>query len=380
MATATTMPEPAALAVQDRALRAIAVLRLVVLVNAVAINVYRFENFRTPALGAVALVVLVGWTGIAIWAYDAPHRRTPWLLVADLAVAVGMVLASPLFKSEHLRATVPGFWVMGALFAWAIVWRVWGGLVAALALAIADFAVREVYTQANYGNTFLLLIGGPIVGYLCAQLYWSAAERDRAERAAAAAAERTRLARAVHDGVLQVLALVQRRGAETGGDLAELGRLAGEQEVALRTLIRRQDSVSEASRDTTADLMAALQALESQPSPRTSVSGPSSAVVLPGEVVEEVAAVVGQCLSNVRHHVGAEAPAWVLVEDLGETVVVSVRDEGPGIPEGRLEEARAEGRLGVSESIRGRLRDLGGAAELSTGSWGTEWELTVTRR
>ena len=30
------------------------------------------------------------------------------------------------------------------------------------------------------------------------------------------------------------------------------------------------------------------------------------------------------------------APAWVLVEDLGESVVVTVRDEGPGIPDGRV--------------------------------------------
>ena len=53
-----------------------------------------------------------------------------------------------------------------------------------------------------------------------------------------AAAERARLARVVHDGVLQVLALVQRRGAEIGGEATELARLAGEQEAALRTLIR----------------------------------------------------------------------------------------------------------------------------------------------
>ena len=59
---------------------------------------------------------------------------------------------------------------------------------------------------------------------------------------------------------------------------------------------------------------------------------------------------------------------------------LSIRDEGPGIPAGRLEQAETEGRLGVSESIRGRVADLGGSVELATGSYGTEWEVTVPRR
>lgn len=41
----------------------------------------------------------------------------------------------------------------------------------------------------------------------------------------------------LHDSVLQVLALVQRRGTEVGGEAAAIGRLAGEQEAALRALI-----------------------------------------------------------------------------------------------------------------------------------------------
>jgi signal transduction histidine kinase len=43
-----------------------------------------------------------------------------------------------------------------------------------------------------------------------------------------------------------------------------------------------------------------------------------------------------------------------------------------------LEAARTEGRLGVSESICGRIADLGGTAVLHTGPGdGTEWELSV---
>ena len=85
-------------------------------------------------------------------------------------------------------------------------------------------------------------------------------------------------------------------------------------------------------------------------------------------------------LSNVRHHVGQDAEAWVLLEDLGDRWVVSVRDDGPGIPEGRLEASAGEGRLGVRQSIVGRLQDLGGTATVhSAPGQGTEWELSVPR-
>ena len=69
----------------------------------------------------------------------------------------------------------------------------------------------------------------------------------------------------------------------------------------------------------------------------------------------------------------------MLLEAFPDRVEVSVRDEGPGIPEGRLGAAAAEGRLGVAESIRGRIADLGGTAGLHTGPGGTEWELSVPR-
>jgi signal transduction histidine kinase len=206
--------------------------------------------------------------------------------------------------------------------------------------------------------------------------------RDLAHAEAAAAAERARLARVVHDGVLQVLALVQRRGAELGGETAELGRLAGEQEQALRLLIRSQDAVaavpgSAGHPAATADLAAALGALGVRP--HTEVALPAGAVTLPAPVVTEVAAAVRACLDNVSRHVGEDAPAWVLLEDLGDRVEVSVRDEGPGIEDGRLQAAAAQGRLGVKESICGRIEDLGGTCALDTGPFGTEWVFVVPR-
>ncbi|MEV7428786.1 DUF5931 domain-containing protein [Nocardioides sp. NPDC092400] len=368
------------MAVEDRLFRALAVLRGVTLANAVVLNLYRAENFQRPAGGVACVLVMAAWTAFAVWAYAAPRRRTVVLLAADLAVAVALLAATPLVKGDGFNATVPGFWVAGALLAWAVRYRWVGGLVAAAVLVAADVLVREELTQSNYGNVFLLLIGGPIVGFMCGSLQEMAAERDRAERSAAAAAERARLARAVHDGVLQVLSLVQRRGAELGGEAAELARLAGEQESRLRTLIRTQErTTDEAAGGSGAgavlDLAAELGRLESRA--QVTVAAPATPVELPRDVVQELCAVVGACLDNVANHVGAQAPAWVLLEAFPDRVELSVRDEGPGIPEGRLERAAAEGRLGVSESIRGRVADLGGTATLSTGSFGTEWELVV---
>ena len=69
----------------------------------------------------------------------------------------------------------------------------------------------------------------------------------------------------------------------------------------------------------------------------------------------------------------------MLLESLPDEVSVAVRDDGPGIPDGRLAEAYAAGRLGVSGSVVGRLQDLGGRADVATGSWGTEWTLTLPR-
>jgi len=70
----------------------------------------------------------------------------------------------------------------------------------------------------------------------------------------------------------------------------------------------------------------------------------------------------------------------MLLEDEGSAITLTLRDDGPGIPVGRLEQAAAQGRLGVAQSIRGRLIDLGGAATIaSTPGQGTEVELRVPR-
>jgi signal transduction histidine kinase len=350
--------------------------RVVVTVNMVGLNAYRRDSYAHPDLALAVVLALVLWTGVAIWLYSRRSRRTPALLVADLLIAVAAIAVTPWLKSEGFQATLPGFWVMGALLAWAIHWHWKGGLVAAVVLSLADLLPRQAVDQGNYGNVFLVLIGGPIVGFMCESLQRMARERDAAERAAAAAEERTRLARAVHDGLLQVLAMVQRQGAATGGEWAELGRLAGEQERGLRSLIRQQDTVPTRSGGQV-DLAGALEAMATAHPVRVEVATPGGAVLVDEHVATETVAAVKACLDNVLAHVGPAATAWILAEAAPDAITVSVRDDGPGMAAGRLEQAEAQGRLGVTSSIRGRIEDLGGTASVQSGEWGTEWELSV---
>jgi signal transduction histidine kinase len=371
--------------VETTLFRALTVLRAVVTVHMLALNLVRWDEFARPGLAAVTMAVMVGWAAFVTWAYDSPGRRTLGLYVADLAVALAMMASTPLVQSEEMldrhASTMPSFWVVASVLAWAA-GRHWAQAVAAAVLvSVTDLSVRTDLGGTTWGNLFLLVLAAGMVGWTAEVLRDAVEMRAAAERAAAVQEERTRLARAVHDGVLQVLTMVQRRGADAGGDLAELGRVAGEQEAALRALVQydaRALAPQAQPWGGETDLMVALEGLHSG---RVTVAGPGGPVPLPHQDAVELAAVVSACLDNVRAHVGADAPAWVFVEDLGEAVVVSVRDEGAGIPAGRVEEAAREGRMGIRDSVCGRMGELGGRAELTTGpGQGTEWELTLPRR
>jgi signal transduction histidine kinase len=369
--------DPVPTQVQTTLFRGLVVARVVVAGFAVVVNALRWHDLAHPAAGWVVVGVIVGWTAVTAWAYDAPRRRVLPLLVLDLAVTAATLLATPYVQGEAMVArgvaTMPSFWVLGAVLAWAIA-RGWAqGMAVALLVSVLDLSVRRVPSATNWGNIFLLLLAAGVVGYSAGLVRVATEARAEAERVAAVLSERARLARAVHDGVLQVLALVQRRGSELGGEAGELARLAGQQEVALRALVQGSTVPVLGERD----LVSALALLGS---PAVTVSGPAGPVLLPAAVVDELTAVVRAALDNVTRHVGPDAPAWVLVEELPGQVLVSVRDEGPGLLPGRLAEAEAEGRLGVSGSIRGRMADLGGAAELrSSPGAGTEWELVLPR-
>jgi signal transduction histidine kinase len=115
--------------------------------------------------------------------------------------------------------------------------------------------------------------------------------------------------------------------------------------------------------------------------PAGHLSVPAAPVLLPRPVAAELAAATVAAIDNARRHAGTGAQVWVAVEAEVAEVAVTVRDDGVGVAEGRLAEAAAAGRLGVAQSIRGRITDLGGTVAItSRPGEGTEVECRVPRR
>ncbi|MGC0414805.1 MacS family sensor histidine kinase [Embleya sp. AB8] len=371
--------------------RALTVFRILALVYAIARYAQEASEYRHPLGGWAIMALLVGWTAATAYGFRNPGFREPPLLVVDVCVAVGCVLATRWLDQPERVAqgmmTLPTVWSSAPVLACAIKggWKT--GSLAALAIGAADIAERGALTADNQHNIVLLLLAGGAVGYVVEIARVSEQALARALQLEAATRERERLARDIHDSVLQVLALVQRRGAEIGGDAAGLGRLAGEQEVALRQLISATPAPVESADlpGSGADGEPARQDLRvllgGFAGARVTVSAPGTPVLLPTPAAREVTAVVSAALDNVRRHAGERANAWILVEDEPDEIVVSVRDDGPGMAPGRLEAARAQGRLGVAQSIEGRVRDMGGSVVWSSvAGEGTELEFRVPRQ
>ncbi|QRP46102.1 MacS family sensor histidine kinase [Amycolatopsis sp. FDAARGOS 1241] len=357
--------------------RGVVLLRVVTWLFALGVVIAHRGEFQREWLAWTVVGVMGGWTLVTGIAYAREGCRWRWLVVLDVVVTTGLMLTSPFILSDVQYAEaaplITTVWAAVGPLAAATRFGAGAGVVAGLVVAIGTGVARERLDLDVFRDGVLLCASSLLIGMAATTARRSAEALAKALRTEAATAERERLARSIHDSVLQVLARVRRRGIEVGGEAAELAKLAGEQEIALRALVTTEPTW--AGTAGTTDLRSALQLLATS---SVQVATPAGTVDLPAHVTAELVAVTREALSNVEKHAGPDAHAWVLLEDLGEQIVVSVRDDGPGIPEGRLERAAAEGHLGVVESIKGRVRDLGGTATLdSAPGRGTEWEVRV---
>lgn len=381
--------------------RALSGYRVLTMLYAIGLFVSAYDEFDRPAVAIAFYVVLFVWTLVTLPRVQSAVACTKRFLAVDLAIALTGIVLTPLAADDHHISsggtTLPSIWTAGSVLAFAIKggWR-WAAF-ASTPVAVANLIERGSPARDTVHNVVLVWVASIAIGYVVEVARASERTLARALEIEATTRERERLARDIHDGVLQVLAMVQRRGAVLGGEAGELGRMAGEQEIALRTLVsgalvpvsrvsldaaegavvRAVEVDAEEPDDGPVDLRGLLAPYAAA---KVSFAEPGAPVPLPAPAAKELAAAVGAALDNVRRHAGEDARAWILVEDEPGEVVVTVRDDGPGIPEGRLAQAEGEGRLGVALSIRGRLRDLGGSAELvSIPGQGTEVELKVPR-
>jgi signal transduction histidine kinase len=363
--------------------RAAQVFRLLSCVYALGFQIAINDDLDRPAVGWLLFAVLIGWSAACAIAYLQGFGRRPAWVLAEIGVAVALILTTEVIASDQWVADNQSWpttlWATNATISAAILWGPIAGMLSGVAVVAAGAALKG-YVGINVGRNATIVIElavGLAVGMAAQTARRAHAELERAARLAASQQERERLSRQVHDGAMQVLALVSRRGREIGGETAELAELAGEQERALRRLISTADAEPREQAGALTDIGALLRRRESD---RVSVSLPAAPVLLDAEVATELYAAAANALDNVASHAGPDAHAYVLLEDLGDSVMVSIRDDGIGIADGRLEEAVHEGRVGVAKSIVGRMNWLGGSAKLNTGpGCGTEWELTVPR-
>ncbi|WP_206665766.1 MacS family sensor histidine kinase [Pedococcus bigeumensis] len=323
----------------------------------------RPHDLARPALGWAVLGLLGVWTVFLVFY----RRRRLWLVVVELLLGAAAIMATLLVDTataiEEGSRTLPTIWPAAGVVSAAVLFGRKGGLLAAVFIGIVDVVEVGKATPNTVNNIVLLVLIGTLIGYACDLAREGHAKLREALALEAQVRERERLARTVHDGVLQTLAFINRRGTQLGGEAAELGGMAADQERLLRALVSGTSSA-----DTEATVTGDLdlrQQLGRFAGGRVHLVAPADPVLVPPRVAGELVAAVGAALDNVRLHAGEAAQAWVLVEDEGGEVALTVRDNGVGMPAGRLDEAAAAGRLGASSSIRGRLSDLGGTAEYS---------------
>lgn len=250
---------------------------------------------------------------------------------------------------------------------WASYSRVFAGLTF-IALAFVWFALQEgslstASDMAVAGLLGVLGLGiavGPWVARLASDFAAERAERIRTQ-------ERADVAAHLHDSVLQTLALIQKNSQ----DASLVAKLARSQERDLRSWLYAGDRVVEGS------VSAALRLIAAEVEDAHAVT---VEVVNVGDcpVDERLQPLINagrEAMTNAAKHAGT-GRVDVYVE-VGDSVVdVFVRDRGRGFELDGV----AEDRLGVRNSIIGRMARHGGTAQLRSASGeGTEIRLKMPR-
>ncbi|MEJ3405514.1 PspC domain-containing protein [Rathayibacter sp. YIM 133350] len=330
---------------------------------------------------------LVPWEepGVGALASDGrPLRRAPVaviLTVLAVAAAVLTVAAVMLATPAESAGTPP--WTASAFFAVALAvgagaWvgfidrddpargqRTVGVVRVVLTIALVVMAAALIVGPGAAGSPAITVISVLVVVAGVALVYapslvtlWNDLTRERVRRIRDE--QRSEIAAHLHDSVLQTLALIQNRA----GASSEAGRLARAQERELRSWLFAGDLPADS--DLASDLRDFAAALELDYPVHIEV-------VAVGTFTErasgELAAAAREAMLNAARHAGGEVSVYI--EGARSGVDVYVRDRGPGFDPAAV----PSDRLGVRESIIGRMRRAGGSATARRGAGGVGTEV-----
>lgn len=309
-----------------------------------------------PVSGAVLMAV--AWTLIAVigvsYARSADSVLSPALILPEVGIASLLLgLDTWVYGSTHSQA-LPTVWPLAVIFTVAIAAGTRPAVVTGLGLGLVRYAGWLVFpyedsspwSLARIASTVLFAVAGWVAGYLLES-------QATADRSISAFRAREEVARTLHDGVLQTLAVIQRRSDDT-----ELTQLARTQELELRDYLFGGAEVH-------ADLATALRAAARRAEERYSIRvDVICAPDLPGGNEREIHAINGvvtEALTNAAKH-GDSETATIYAEPGEETTFfVSIKDRGTGFDP--TDHAAGEGLTG---SIRGRIADAGGSVEITS--------------
>lgn len=362
-----------------RPLLTLRVLGLVGMVLAVALG---RSDLQRPvvAFGAIALAAAV--TASAGWA--ARHR--PYLLDEAPIVVAEVVAAAAVHAADG--------WAYGADWTWhppalAMLWPLAAMLHAGITfgpavggaaglVVVAGRLVGHLAPDADAGPFLTLDTNDdqpqllPFVSIVAVHAALGAgagyvnATIRRTRHAAAAQELKADLARTLHDGVLQVLAVIARRSTDP-----DISRLARDGEADLRAFLR-EDFAPEPT-NLRAALADACHTLEREHDLAVTFAPDPDLGARPAAVVHAVTGAVTEALTNTAKHAQATRVTVYAAPDTNDRgITVVITDDGCGFDPATTQ------RRGLRHSIAARIDDIGGNTTIrSTPGTGTEVELWI---
>lgn len=349
-------------------LQGLAVFRWVAWAWMAAVLAVSRHDLARPGLAAalVGAALVVTALDTSLWRTDPRRLVGPAPIVAELTVGAALVALDGLARHSGTAfspdQSIGSVWPLVGILSAAVAFGPALGGAAGVAMGVARVVSTALNDVDGYSSTSVLsltntavfyALAGGVAGYVYRLLV-------RAREEVASARAREEVARTLHDGVLQTLAVVERRA----GDPA-LSRLAREQERDLREFLF-------GSKPTSTDLGAALRSaaarFEDSFGGRVQVLVPADLSVPPRSVAA-LAGAVGEALTNAGKHGGA-GRVVVFVDD-EDGLSCSVKDDGCGFDPASTPEG-----VGLARSIRARIEEAGGRVEVAAApGTGTEVRL-----